>query len=773
MSNDPSETAPSSDIPPHEPVDADGTSDVDDLHEEDATRGEVMLYAIGNVESSVADHLPNLLQNILVVAAHVNPLMIGLVLGIKTLWDSVTDPLMAHLTDNTRSRWGRRRPYILAGGVLRTLLVIAFIYFMPTGGHLTPNTVMEAQKYASEAVAGAKEAQKATIKAYEQLPEMSDTSRKIILDRLPGLVERAQDASQKIAEHQGTLAKDFQERAEELEKREKHLASIEAANTNFTYSTITDAQGKVDIALESLEAANALDTNDANGESVIAKEHLQSAQASFETVRSNSAYSATVSAGGLVDAAHEKWQTADNLQNQIEQAKQKAIAAEMLGRHLLQDQGLSTETNLPTAESAQAAANLAYAKAGVDSLNILSLPTAAPPKPWKAKGMFSSISEGFTAFSNPKNGEQRSLIIYLLVGLLMFTTLTTINGVPYYALGIELSPSYNGRTQVATYRAVVQKVAGLVQPWVPVFCFSLWFVTAIDGLFWVAVFVAAIGIPCTVLMVMFTKERVYASAVQDAQKTNLFRSIWEIAKNPQFLRVFGLFTFITVVNGIFAQLGFYLNVYWVMGSALSGAVLGAWVGMLAWILGLLTLPLINWGCRRFQKHRVLMFALIWMAIGTAMKWWAVNPEHPEFQFILPFFFSVGIASVYTVLPTMLADVTDVDELLHGVRREGMFGAVNAFLMKMAAVLTPIIAGAILVFSGFDPSLEYEQAPSTIYNMRLMYSFVPASLLALALLLLVKYPLTRERVFEIKDELQKRRQAAHAAHLAQEAQTPEA
>ena len=53
-----------------------------------------------------------------------DPLWIGFALGILGIWDMFNDPLMGHISDKTKTRWGRRRPYIIFGTVP---LVISFI----------------------------------------------------------------------------------------------------------------------------------------------------------------------------------------------------------------------------------------------------------------------------------------------------------------------------------------------------------------------------------------------------------------------------------------------------------------------------------------------------------------------------------------------------------------------------------------------------------------------------------------------------------------------
>lgn len=670
-------------------------------HRDDASRGEVTLYAFGNVEASVADQFFNVLNNILIVAMHVNPLLIGLILGIKTLWDSVTDPVMAWITDNTRSRWGRRRPYILVGGVTRIALLVAIVAFMPTGGQLTPNEVMEGQKFVNEGVTEITSAHKSVLLAAEQIDEASPEIRQDILQMLPETIESLQVEREKILAHRPTLVANLAEREAEAQAARENLAVLE--------SQPEDARTEKDL----------------------------------------------VKARGQLESEEAKVATAKELIQKSQEAERKAVSAEAVALHVL-DAWTVPPGALADPMDAQAWAEQAFADNGLDPVqDIFFLEPKPASKPSARKGMLSKLSDGFNAFMDPSNAEQRTLILYVLVAVLLFTTLTTIQSVPYYALGIELSPSYDGRTQVVVYRAIMNKIAGLIQPWIPVFCFSLLFTNALSGLFWVAVFACVIGIPSTVLMCVYTRERTHFTAHKAKDRPSFLKSMWQIGKNPQFLKIAGLYCFIGLTNGLFQQVGFFLNVYWVMGSALAGAKLGAGVAMLAWAIGFLTLPVINWGCRKFQKHRMLQFSIVWMSIGTAMKWWAMNPEHPEYQFILPFFFSVGIGSIYTILPTLMADVTDLDELNHGQRREGMFGAVMAFIMKSIGTFTPILAGAILVIAGFDPSLEYEQEASTIFNMRLMYSFVPATMLLGCLFLLYRYPLTSSKVSEIKEELRLR------------------
>lgn len=58
-------------------------------------------------------------------ALGLNPIYAGLAMSIAVLWDAITDPVMGFITDNTHSRFGRRHPYILIGGICMAILLYA------------------------------------------------------------------------------------------------------------------------------------------------------------------------------------------------------------------------------------------------------------------------------------------------------------------------------------------------------------------------------------------------------------------------------------------------------------------------------------------------------------------------------------------------------------------------------------------------------------------------------------------------------------------------
>lgn len=69
-------------------------------------------------------------QGVLNMILGINAFWVGIVLAIPLLWDAITDPIMGNISDNFKSRFGRRRPFIFVGAILMGL-TFASIWMIP------------------------------------------------------------------------------------------------------------------------------------------------------------------------------------------------------------------------------------------------------------------------------------------------------------------------------------------------------------------------------------------------------------------------------------------------------------------------------------------------------------------------------------------------------------------------------------------------------------------------------------------------------------------
>ncbi len=90
---------------------------------------ERFLWGIGGTTDYLIYQTPlAMCQQIYVIALGISPAAVALAQSIPRLLDIVADPIIGHLSDNTRSRFGRRRPWMFCGALLAALISIVMWY---------------------------------------------------------------------------------------------------------------------------------------------------------------------------------------------------------------------------------------------------------------------------------------------------------------------------------------------------------------------------------------------------------------------------------------------------------------------------------------------------------------------------------------------------------------------------------------------------------------------------------------------------------------------
>lgn len=617
-------------------------------------------YAIGMLVNNLqAAALPAMVV-ILNLGLGMDVLLVGLIGAVPRIFDAISDPLLGYISDNARTRWGRRRPFILAGALMAGL-VFATMWQLPSG----------------------------------------------YIDILGSEPAKAHRTSQSEA---------------------TETILNEAGGIDLTYAAEDSVMAEI-ILFGPAEI------------STVSDEEVVSDLSGFPNLELNAEIPVEVSAYLVLT---------------------EAASGEGDGEiyRLLLNSVRPDEGGLYKIELNRMALGREGNQQGNNSLDMNAIAQLTIQ-------ITDTVSDGYVTVQSLKlrKSEEfytRYFWYFMIMSILFFLTYT-VYATPFVAFGYEMTPDYHERTRLHAFANTVGQLAWLGVPWFYAIMSSDLFRDTVHGARTLAIAVGILVATMGIIPAIFLRERVNLAPVEKAAKgvwTNLvefFKGIVITFKCKPFVKLCGA-TFL-VFNGFQLGMSFsiYVMIYYLFGGddGSAGKLMG-WFGMLTSIATLGVIPLTGFIATKIGKRKTFLITISLSLLGYALKWVGYNPEHPYWLLFAAPLVAFGTGSLFTLMGSMISDVCDYDELETHQRREGVFGAIYWWMVKVGMALAGLMTGVLLKTSGFDVALGANQGESTLFWIRIFDVGIPLATSAIALWIIATYTITEQKAHEIRLTLEERR-----------------
>jgi GPH family glycoside/pentoside/hexuronide:cation symporter len=354
---------------------------------------------------------------------------------------------------------------------------------------------------------------------------------------------------------------------------------------------------------------------------------------------------------------------------------------------------------------------------------------------------------------------------YMMGSSLIYIPIMALYTVPYNSLGAEMTPDYEERTSIMTFKGSMQKIFELGNFYALRFTNLAWFlvpgtVVGKNTLLGMQVYTCILG----VLMAFFAiiiffrvKERYYEKVVlKIKERISLKSSFYETLKCKPFRTIMAYGAAFTLSTSMVGSLGYYATVYYVCGgNTINGDDWNFWMGVSFMIGGFIGAPLLGQVARAIEKKNAVVVAAIIGIIGYGGSWFFYTPLIPWLQTMAAGTMGLAAAGLWMLHGSIGADVIDYDELSGGMRREGSFTACGSYILKLGSSLGGFVAGLILGWAGFNSALGAQSA-NTIFWIRAMLASIPVVGLIGVIVIISRLTLSKQKCEEMRVELEKRR-----------------
>jgi glycoside/pentoside/hexuronide:cation symporter, GPH family len=370
-------------------------------------------------------------------------------------------------------------------------------------------------------------------------------------------------------------------------------------------------------------------------------------------------------------------------------------------------------------------------------------------------------------WSAPNWENQTALLIYVTLSFMLADTLQTLVGVPFLSLTPELTPDYDERTTLTSFRSFFQLTGALTVVIAAPAIVDLVLASGgsqQQGFMLVGAIFGGIGAIPLLLIGIFVRETSRPEQIESLPFRETLKAAWQ---NIPFRYAVGIHMLNWSAVDMIAVAFPYFLLYWVARGNLLASIhiLGfdlayesAFFGILMSVC-IVCIPFWLWMAKWRNKREAYMLGMIfWVAVQLII--FTIQPGNTTYLLIIAALAGIGVSAAYTLPDSMFADVIEWDELRTRRRQEGIFYGIRTLIRKLTGALVIFMTLQLLGWAGYvsppNGTLQFTQTDSALHMIRLLVSPFGAMILCGTIFFAWLFPLSREKHARIQKLLEQRR-----------------
>lgn len=350
-------------------------------------------------------------------------------------------------------------------------------------------------------------------------------------------------------------------------------------------------------------------------------------------------------------------------------------------------------------------------------------------------------------------------LYYGLMVLVFWTGFSTFY-VPYLALGAEFTGDYNERTHLRSYAYgfnILGTLLGIVLPSFIVDFLITGGISREGAWHMTGTFIGVVSAVSISITVVLAKDRDRYKPVIGGKKEKLdlkffsgmIKGYTEVLKLKPYQYLLSASILYLIANTIYTADRLYFYTY----NLGFNAVVVTGVLLFASFIGILFMPVILTLTRWLDKRSLLILMLLISSVLTvSAKFTGISSVGGILVFT--FVYGIGSSAYWQLLPSMLYDICEYDELKTGKRREGSIVSLQSVAEALSQAVAMQMLGLTLQLAGFNGE-EPAQAPLALEWIENALMVIPPVFMVLTAIMVFRYPISKKKFEEIREQLQKK------------------